>query len=136
MSRLVDETTVEKALRLLDEVEKSMTPEERGEHESIAKAHTTIDKALAKYVESEESVAKRTAALSDSPLMLLKSSQVAEFARTLGIEAGTDGAYEQLRKVATRAKVEAWLLTPEPAKCLGGAAYHLPVETLEAMTKR
>lgn len=115
---MTDESPIEKCERLMAAIEAG----EGANNDPVAKLDALVAKALAGEDQTPD-------------LSLIPVRHIREFAKTIGIEAGEPGAYEALKKKATRRDVERFLSTPVPPKCAGAGAVHLPPEKVEAMAK-
>jgi hypothetical protein len=119
MSRLTDESAIEKCERLMAAIEAGVADE----NDPIAKSDALVAKALADADQTPD-------------LSLIPVRHIREFAKTIGIEAGSPDSYAQLKKKATKRDVEKFLSTPVPAKTLGaGATLAMSKERIEAMAK-
>jgi hypothetical protein len=107
-------------LRQLDEIEAGVVDE----NDPIAKNNAAIEKAL-----------RDTDTDQTADLTLISPRDIRDFAKSIGIEAGEPGAYEALKKKATRRDVERFLSTPVPPKCAGAGVAHMPIEKVEAIAK-
>jgi hypothetical protein len=112
-----DKTSVEKLERQLAEIEDSVVEED-----------DPVSKALERALRSDEN--------QTADLTLIPTKYIAEFAKSLGIEPGSDDALAKLKKTATRRDVDRFLATPVPPRTLGpGAALSFPKERIEEMAK-
>jgi hypothetical protein len=122
VSKLADESPLEKAYRLLDEIEASVVVDES---DPVAKANAALEKALRR----------------DEPIDVLAAVEphmLRELAQRLNVDPDGPNALAELGKIAGARPyfVESFLAEPLPPKCLGaGAAFAMSTEKLETMAK-
>jgi hypothetical protein len=111
---------VAKLEAMLDKIEAEKAQlSKRGtaDEDTVAKINRMVDEVLG----SEDGT--------HADLALIPTRHVREFAKFIGIEPGEPGAYDLLKKRATKRDIERFLQTPEPPKTMGaGAALAMKVE--------